>query len=58
MSETATTPLTDTQADEGFCCRSVCCGPGSWCCGHANPDHECSVHDVAAAPQSTENSHE
>lgn len=31
--------LTERQREEGWCCRDSCCGPGSWCCGHANP-HE------------------
>lgn len=37
--------LTDRQADEGWCCRGECCGPGSWCCSHANPDHACTGDD-------------
>ncbi len=28
--------LTERQADEGWCCRHNCCGPGSWCCAHAD----------------------
>lgn len=29
----------ERQSEEGWCCRDSCCGPGSWCCAHANP-HE------------------
>lgn len=37
--------LTERQADEGFCCREECCGPGSWCCSHANDSHRCAGDD-------------
>lgn len=41
--------MNDLQTYEGYCCLDGCCGPGSWCCKHANP-HTHEDDDDAVVP--------